>query len=189
MDSLGEVGKKMRVSEKSTRLFQKAQFEEFFHRFFYAHFLISINFQQSAIKAKLIELGNANQTGYIDDELPDYVMIMVANKRSKQQMLTDLNLFLGANTGEHIINFNSHHNTNFNLDFTENFVNWLHQVLQKLQEVTLPSSCKFLSLSNRFTNMILSLQWHQKQRKRLSHRRVARKIRKRTKRRAVKSRR
>ncbi|KAG5680805.1 hypothetical protein PVAND_010290 [Polypedilum vanderplanki] len=86
MDSLGEVGKKMR----------------------------------SAIKAKLVELGNASQTGYIDDELPDYVMIMVANKRSKQQMLTDLNLFLGSNT--------------------ESFVNWLHQVLQKLQEVTLPSS-------------------------------------------------
>jgi hypothetical protein len=47
-----------------------------------------------------VELGNASQTGYIDDELPDYVMIMVANKRSKQQMLTDLNLFLGSNTGK-----------------------------------------------------------------------------------------
>lgn len=69
---------------------------------------------QSAVKAKLIELG----TGYIDDELPDYVMIMVANKRSKQQMTEDLNLFLGSNT--------------------DPFVGWLHQVLQKLQEVTLP---------------------------------------------------
>ncbi|CAG9804728.1 unnamed protein product [Chironomus riparius] len=86
MDSLGEVGKKMR----------------------------------SAIKAKLVELGNASSTGYIDDELPDYVMIMVANKRPKQQMLVDLNLFLGSNT--------------------ETFVNWLHQVLQKLQEVTLPTN-------------------------------------------------
>lgn len=57
-------------------------------------------------------------TGYIDDELPDYVMIMVANKRSKQQMTEDLNLFLGSNT--------------------DPFVGWLHQVLQKLQEVTLP---------------------------------------------------
>ncbi|CRL02088.1 CLUMA_CG015277, isoform A [Clunio marinus] len=86
MDSLGEVGKKMR----------------------------------SAIKAKLLELGTGSQSGYIDDELPDYVMIMVANKRSKSQMLTDLNLFLGSNT--------------------EIFVNWLHQVLQKLQEVTLPNN-------------------------------------------------
>jgi len=47
-----------------------------------------------------VELGNASSTGYIDDELPDYVMIMVANKRPKQQMLVDLNLFLGSNTGK-----------------------------------------------------------------------------------------
>ncbi|XP_075144981.1 nuclear polyadenosine RNA-binding 2 [Haematobia irritans] len=71
---------------------------------------------RSAVKAKLQELGSA---GYIDDELPDYVMIMVANKRSKQQMISDLNLFLGTQT--------------------ELFVTWLHEVLQKLQEVTLPA--------------------------------------------------
>lgn len=49
-------------------------------------------------------------------------MIMVANKRSKQQMIDDLNLFLGSHTSV--------------------FVNWLHQVLQKLQEVTLPANRK-----------------------------------------------
>lgn len=54
--------------------------------------------------------------GTIDDELPDYVMIMVANKRSKQQMITDLTLFLDSQT--------------------ELFVTWLHEVLTKLQEVT-----------------------------------------------------
>lgn len=75
---------------------------------------------QSAVKAKLIELGTGGSAGYIDDELPDYVMIMVANKRSKQQMTEDLNLFLGSNTSE--------------------FVNWLHQVLQKLQEVAIPAT-------------------------------------------------
>uniref|UniRef100_A0A182JUK8 Zinc finger CCCH domain-containing protein 14 n=1 Tax=Anopheles christyi TaxID=43041 RepID=A0A182JUK8_9DIPT len=75
---------------------------------------------RSAVKAKLIELGTGSASGYIDDELPDYVMIMVANKRSRQQMIDDLSLFLGAQT--------------------EIFVNWLHQVLQKLQEVTLPAS-------------------------------------------------
>ncbi|XP_058129890.1 uncharacterized protein LOC131286008 [Anopheles ziemanni] len=75
---------------------------------------------RSAVKAKLIELGTGSASGYIDDELPDYVMIMVANKRSRQQMIDDLSLFLGAQT--------------------EVFVNWLHQVLQKLQEVTLPAS-------------------------------------------------
>lgn len=63
------------------------------------------------MKAKLHELG-----GTIDDELPDYVMIMVANKRSKQQMITDLTLFLDSQT--------------------ELFVTWLHEVLTKLQEVT-----------------------------------------------------
>ncbi|XP_058450773.1 zinc finger CCCH domain-containing protein 14 [Malaya genurostris] len=75
---------------------------------------------RSAVKAKLIELGTGSASGYIDDELPDYVMIMVANKRSRQQMIDDLQLFLGSQT--------------------EVFVNWLHQVLQKLEEVTLPAS-------------------------------------------------
>uniref|UniRef100_A0A453YZH1 Uncharacterized protein n=2 Tax=gambiae species complex TaxID=44542 RepID=A0A453YZH1_ANOGA len=31
---------------------------------------------RSAVKAKLIELGTGSASGYIDDELPDYVMIM-----------------------------------------------------------------------------------------------------------------
>lgn len=33
-----------------------------------------------------------------DDELPDYIMVMLANKRSKSQMAEDLTLFLGENT-------------------------------------------------------------------------------------------
>lgn len=61
-----------------------------------------------------MEIGGNNT--YIDDELPDYVMIMVANKRSKQQMITDLTLFLDSQT--------------------DLFVTWLHEVLTKLQEVT-----------------------------------------------------
>ncbi|KAH8386005.1 hypothetical protein KR200_012233 [Drosophila serrata] len=75
---------------------------------------------RSAVKAKLLELGTGGSSGFIDDELPDYVMVMVANKRSKQQMNAELNLFLG--------------------DQTDLFVTWLHEVLQKLQEVTLPTS-------------------------------------------------
>ncbi|XP_034117695.1 zinc finger CCCH domain-containing protein 14 [Drosophila albomicans] len=74
---------------------------------------------RSAVKAKLLELGTGGSAGFIDDELPDYVMVMVANKRSKQQMNAELNLFLG--------------------DQTDLFVTWLHEVLQKLQEVTLPA--------------------------------------------------
>lgn len=68
--------------------------------FDFNRFPIFLESSQSAIKAKLLELGTGSQSGYIDDELPDYVMIMVANKRTKAQMLTDLNLFLGSNTGE-----------------------------------------------------------------------------------------
>jgi hypothetical protein len=54
-----------------------------------------------------------------DEELPDYIMVMVANRRSREQMEDDLQLFLGSNT--------------------EEFTGWLHQVLQKLQEVTVAS--------------------------------------------------
>ena len=35
---------------------------------------------------------------FLDDELPDYIMVMVANKKTKEQMTDDLNLFLGNNT-------------------------------------------------------------------------------------------
>ena len=33
-----------------------------------------------------------------DDELPEYILVMIANKRSKAQMTDDLGLFLGGNT-------------------------------------------------------------------------------------------
>jgi len=52
-----------------------------------------------------------------DEELPDYILVMVVNKKSRQQMHDDLNLFLE--------------------DCTTAFVDWLHdQVLKKLQKVT-----------------------------------------------------
>ncbi|CAH1790723.1 unnamed protein product [Owenia fusiformis] len=66
---------------------------------------------RSAIKAKLVELG-----AYVDDELPDYIMVMVANKKTRQQMADDLSLFLGMNT--------------------ETFTTWLAQLLEKLQAIT-----------------------------------------------------
>lgn len=66
---------------------------------------------RGAIKTKLRELGS-----YVDDELPDYIMVMLANKRSKEQMTEDLVLFLGTNTSL----------------FTE----WLVNIIQKLQDVT-----------------------------------------------------
>ncbi|XP_011153047.1 zinc finger CCCH domain-containing protein 14 isoform X1 [Harpegnathos saltator] len=67
---------------------------------------------RSAIRAKLMELGVR-----YDEELPDYILVMVVNKKSRQQMHHDLNLFLE--------------------DCTTVFVDWLHdQVLKKLQKVT-----------------------------------------------------
>lgn len=67
---------------------------------------------RSAIRAKLMELGVR-----YDEELPDYILVMVVNKKSRQQMHADLNLFLE--------------------NCTTVFVDWLHdQVLKKLQKVT-----------------------------------------------------
>ncbi|XP_005986585.1 zinc finger CCCH domain-containing protein 14 isoform X2 [Latimeria chalumnae] len=66
---------------------------------------------RAAIKGKLQELG-----AYVDEELPDYIMVMVANKKSQEQMTDDLSLFLGSNTVK--------------------FTVWLHGVLDKLRSVT-----------------------------------------------------
>ncbi|XP_075049736.1 zinc finger CCCH domain-containing protein 14 isoform X2 [Mixophyes fleayi] len=63
-----------------------------------------------AIKGKLQELG-----AYVDEELPDYIMVMVANKKSHKQMTDDLSLFLGDNTTR--------------------FTTWLQGVLDKLRSV------------------------------------------------------
>ncbi|KAK1143564.1 zinc finger CCCH domain-containing protein 14-like [Acipenser oxyrinchus oxyrinchus] len=65
---------------------------------------------RAAIKGKLQELG-----AYVDEELPDYIMVMVANKKNAQQMTDDLSLFLGNNTVK--------------------FTIWLHGVLEKLRSV------------------------------------------------------
>uniref|UniRef100_A0A8C9QIH7 Zinc finger CCCH domain-containing protein 14 n=1 Tax=Spermophilus dauricus TaxID=99837 RepID=A0A8C9QIH7_SPEDA len=42
-------------------------------------------------------VGKLNQFGSYE-ELPDYIMVMVANKKSQDQMTEDLSLFLGNNT-------------------------------------------------------------------------------------------
>ena len=41
---------------------------------------------------------NNKYNNVTDDELPDYIMVMVANKKDRDQMTEDLNLFLGNNT-------------------------------------------------------------------------------------------
>lgn len=35
---------------------------------------------------------------HTDNELPDYIMVMLANKKTANQINTDLQLFLGENT-------------------------------------------------------------------------------------------
>ncbi|KAM4529305.1 zinc finger CCCH domain-containing protein 14 [Fundulus diaphanus] len=75
---------------------------------------------RAAIKGKLQELG-----AYIDEELPDYIMVMVANKKTSQQMTEDLSLFLGNNTIK--------------------FTTWLQGVLEKLRCVAVePESLRRL---------------------------------------------
>ncbi|XP_058423494.1 zinc finger CCCH domain-containing protein 14 isoform X3 [Diceros bicornis minor] len=86
---------------------------------------------RSAIKGKLQELG-----AYVDEELPDYIMVMVANKKSQDQMTEDLSLFLGNNT----------------IRFTV----WLHGVLDKLRSVTTDPSSLKSSDTNIFDNNVPS---------------------------------
>ncbi|CAH1389812.1 unnamed protein product [Nezara viridula] len=66
---------------------------------------------KSAIRARLKELGIV-----WDRELPDYVMVLIANKKSREQMENDLTIFLGSHTA--------------------GFTAWLHNVLKKLEECT-----------------------------------------------------
>ncbi|XP_078483717.1 uncharacterized protein LOC100181905 [Ciona intestinalis] len=63
---------------------------------------------QLAIKAKLTELD-----AYVDDELPDYIMIMIANRKPREQMTEALSLFLS--------------------DDTKIFTKWLYDLLESLQ--------------------------------------------------------
>ncbi|KAM9381364.1 zinc finger CCCH domain-containing protein 14 [Phaethornis superciliosus] len=86
---------------------------------------------RGAIKGKLQELG-----AYVDEELPDYIMVMVANKKSQEQMTEDLSLFLGNNTVR--------------------FTVWLHGVLDKLRSVTTEPTGVKSSESNVFESSLLS---------------------------------
>jgi hypothetical protein len=52
---------------------------------------------RAAVRAKIQEYGID-----VDDELPDYVMIMVGNKKDKMRMKTDLKLFLGQKTTDFV---------------------------------------------------------------------------------------
>lgn len=51
---------------------------------------------------------------FTDSELPDYMMVLIKNKKSKEDMTNDLNIFLG--------------------DHTADFTDWLYDVWKKLEE-------------------------------------------------------
>ncbi|XP_072481323.1 zinc finger CCCH domain-containing protein 14 isoform X2 [Notamacropus eugenii] len=72
----------------------------------------------------------------VDEELPDYIMVMVANKKSQEQMTEDLSLFLGNNTVR--------------------FTVWLHGVLDKLRSVTTEPSSLKSSETNIFESSLAS---------------------------------
>ncbi|KYQ48606.1 Zinc finger CCCH domain-containing protein 14, partial [Trachymyrmex zeteki] len=98
-----------------------------------------LNFQ-SAIRAKLMELGV-----HYDEELPDYILVMVVNKKSRQQMHNDLNLFLEG--------------------CTTVFVDWLHdQVLKKLQKVTVAKK----KSSREFVPTVVVKQEEERKKKKIS---------------------
>lgn len=90
-----------------------------------------------AIKAKLSELNC-----YVDDELPDYIMVMIANKRTKSQMKEDLSLFLSTETSF--------------------FVEWLHIVLKKLKQVHVTNPNVFQNPIKRKCNELIPQVDHKK---------------------------
>lgn len=64
---------------------------------------------KKTIKKQLKTLGC-----YVDDELPEYIMVMIANKRTEEQMVEDLQLFLN--------------------DEAEKFVSWMIVVLSRIKK-------------------------------------------------------
>lgn len=82
---------------------------------------------------------------HYDEELPDYILVMVVNKKSRQQMHNDLNLFLE--------------------DCTTVFVDWLHdQVLKKLQKVTVAKK----KSSREFVPTVIVKQEEERKKKKIS---------------------
>ena len=77
---------------------------------------------KAAIQAKINELGAC-----LDEELPDYIMVLIANRKNKQQMTDDLKLFLGKSAPD--------------------FVEWsvLERFVCPQRRSKCPGSCKFSS--------------------------------------------
>lgn len=85
---------------------------------------------RAAVRAKIEEYGID-----VDDELPDYVMIMVGNKKDKTRMKADLKLFLGENT--------------------TSFVEWLFGFFQKVKQHQSASNSSLPAILNETSEKIV----------------------------------
>jgi len=84
-------------------------------------FDLNLIFFKSAVKTKLVEIG-----AYVDDQLSDYVMIMITNKKTEKQMTEDLELFLGG------------------LEQAQEFSSWLHALIKRTIGMTIKQSSENL---------------------------------------------
>lgn len=63
----------------------------------------------------------------LDEELPDYIMVMVANKKTSQQMADDLSLFLGHNTLKFTVWYDKKQNESSTCNFSQIFISTLYK--------------------------------------------------------------
>ena len=98
----------------------------------YSNYYKNLEIIKSAVKTKLVEIG-----AYVDDQLSDYVMIMITNKKTEKQMTEDLELFLGG------------------IEQAQNFSAWLHSLIKKTIGKKLNFSINFI-LSNSMTPLFIT---------------------------------
>ena len=75
---------------------------------------------------------------YIDEELPDYILVLLANKKSQAQMCKDLRLFFGS--------------------LTETFVQWLHSSVKDMRTEQKDKQKENCEVKKRETEEIFSLE-------------------------------
>ena len=118
----GSIAKKLRVSDR-TRPFKKAIFILYLSLFWSGIRILKtkLNLVNSPINTLLtpihVQAGIIEKLKeydcYIDNDLPDYIMVLIANKKSSSQMKEDLSLFVGDHVSE--------------------YVDWLHHCLDEIK--------------------------------------------------------
>lgn len=88
----------------------------FFTKYFHSSMSTELNLADLGLPVTLkleIEGKLRELDVYIDEELPDYILVLLANKKSQAQMCKDLRLFFGS--------------------LTEPFVQWLHTSVKDMK--------------------------------------------------------